>query len=218
MVAAEQRACFKGLGEGLRDHLNEGNPLRAEYEEQSALIAEVFASQPDLAVTQDALAGFLNGFMITGIHFLSEDDVDRRNDEMFPVLGGIYLLSVGAPLSCSPAERDALRTGFYRRVTAPMLDHLLPQTADVEERYSLAEEAIGQVFATVTDVPINGESLAGFILGFLYSQRFVPVDVSGRVEIIVAAYLMADRLDLSASGPAAGRGARGRMPTSGPRV
>jgi hypothetical protein len=184
----------------MSSHLTEGNPLRAQFDQQRDLIAEVFASQPDLPITQDALAGFLNGFMITGMVFLSENDIARHNDEMFDVLGGIYLLSVGAPMACSPAQHDALRSGFFRRMTGPVLDELVPQPADVEEKYALAEDAIRRIFATVPDVPVNAESLAGFILGFLYSQQFIPLDAGGRVEIMVAAYLMADRADLPSPG------------------
>jgi hypothetical protein len=49
-----------------------------------------------------------------------------------------------------------------------MIDDLGPQSAETEQRYAIAEEAIQRLFGSATpDVPMNGESLAGLVLGFM---------------------------------------------------
>jgi hypothetical protein len=130
-------------------------------------------------VTQDSLAGFLNGFLLAGTQFATDELIKRQNDAMFPVIGGVYLLGAEAPVSCRPAQLDALKAGFFQRLSGPLRDDLLPQPDDVQRLYAVAEYAIRRIFGTTPDVPINRESLAGFVLGVMYSHRYMPTDGAG---------------------------------------
>jgi hypothetical protein len=77
-----------------------------------------------------------------------------------------------------------------------MIDDLASQSAEAEQRYAVAEEALQRLFGSATpDVPMNGESLAGLVLGFMYSHKLIPLDGVGVTAIIIAAYLIADRSD-----------------------
>jgi hypothetical protein len=57
------------------------------------------------------------------------------------------------------------------------------------------EDAIRRIFGTTPDVPVNRESLAGFVLGVMYSHRYLPTDGDVLTAIMVAAYHLADRSD-----------------------
>jgi hypothetical protein len=59
--------------------------------------------------------------MLAVAEFGSEDLVSWHNDAMFSVIGGIYLVGGGAPLSCPPEHLDSLRAGFFRRLGQPDL-------------------------------------------------------------------------------------------------
>jgi hypothetical protein len=63
---------------------------------------------------------------------------------------------------------------FFRRLEGTLLDDLLPQPDDVEQRYSAVQDAFLRIFGTTPDVPVSAGSLAGFILGVMYSHRYVP--------------------------------------------
>ena len=170
-----ERSCFRGLRAALADHFSDDH-IREGHEAEEALIRELLRTQPDAAVTQDLLAGFLNGYMLAVAEFGSEDLVSQHNDAMFSVIGGIYLVGGGAPLSCPPEHLDSMRSGFFRRLGRTLPDDLLPQPDDVERQYSAARDAIVRIFGTTPDVPVNIESLAGFVLGVMYSHRYVPAD------------------------------------------
>jgi hypothetical protein len=191
----EARSCFRGLSKALSAHLSD-EPLRKSYQEASAQIEELLSTQPDVPVTQDSLAGFLNGFLLAGAQFATPDLIERHNDAMFAVIGGIYLLGAQAPLCCQPAQLDTLRAGFFRRLSGPLLDDLLQQPADIKRRNAAPAQAIGRMFSTTPDVPVNAESLAGFVLGVMYSHRFLPTDGEGLLAIMMAAYLLAGRSDV----------------------
>jgi hypothetical protein len=189
--AAETRSCFCGLREALSAHLSD-ETLRKSYQDERALIEELFESQPDVPVTQDSLAGFLNGYLLAAIQFATLELIEQRNDGMFAVIGGIHLLGVEAPLSCQPAQLDAVKAGFFRRLSRPLLEYLPLPPARGERQYAAAEQVIRGIFGTTPDVPVNAESLAGFVLGVMYSHRYVPTDGEELAAIMVAAYLVAD--------------------------
>lgn len=191
----EARSCFRGLREALCAHLSD-ELLRKSYEEARAQIEELLSTQPDVPVTQDSLAGFLNGLLLAGTQFATPELIEQHNDAMFAVIGGTYLLGAQAPLSCRPAQLGALRAGFFRRLSRPLLDDLLPQSADAEQRCAAAGEVIRRIFSTTPDVPVNAESLAGFVLGVMYSHRFLPADGEGLLAIMMAAYLLAEQTDI----------------------
>lgn len=188
----EARSCFRGLREALSTHLSDES-LRKSYEDERAVIEEVLETQPDVPVTQDSLAGFLNGFVLAGTQFATPELIAQHNDAMFAVIGGTYLLGAEAPLSCRPVQLDAVRAGFFQRLSRPLFDDLLPQPAEVEQRYAAALEAIRGIFGTTPDVPVNAESLAGFVLGVMYSHRYMPTDGEELTAVMVAAHRLAGR-------------------------
>ncbi|MGH3752881.1 MAG: hypothetical protein ACRDRP_09325 [Pseudonocardiaceae bacterium] len=59
------RSCFEGLASGLQVHLVEGSETRELFEYHRGRIVALFASQPDLPLHQDTVAGFVNGFLVT---------------------------------------------------------------------------------------------------------------------------------------------------------
>ncbi len=101
-----ERSCFRGLRAALADHFSDDH-IREGHEAEEALIRELLRTQPDAAVTQDLLAGFLNGYMLAVAEFGSEDLVSQHNDAMFSVIGGIYLVGGGGSPS---ASRSRART------------------------------------------------------------------------------------------------------------
>ena len=193
--SAVARSCFRGLRKALRTHLRDES-LRTSYEDAAAQIEELLDSQPDVPLTQDSLAGFLNGFLLACTEFATIELINQQNDLMFSVIGGTYLLGAEAPLSCPPEQLDALRAGFFRRLSGPLLADLLPQPAEVQQRNAVAGDAIRRIFGTTPDVPVNRESLAGFVLGVMHSHRYIPTDGEALTAIMVAAYLLADQSDL----------------------
>ncbi len=60
----------------------------------------MFASQPDLPLDQDSLAGFLHGFLVTGAHLLPPGSLQQQ--ALFPVLGGTVLLARTLPINPGP--------------------------------------------------------------------------------------------------------------------
>jgi hypothetical protein len=188
------RSCFRGLRKALHTHFRDES-IRKGYEDARDLIADLFGTQPDVPITQDSLAGFLNGFLLACTQFATIELINEQNDDMFPVIGGVYLLGAKAPLSCQPEQLDALKAGFFRRLTGPLRADLRPQPADVRQRNAAAEDAIRRILGTTPDVPVNRESLAGFVLGVMYSHRYLPTDGDGLTAIMVAACHLADRSD-----------------------
>jgi hypothetical protein len=83
------RSCFQDLGEGMSADLAADSVMRRQFDARRQEIADLLATQPDIPVTQDSLAGFFNGFMIGGMYFASHELIQEQNDVMFPVLGGI---------------------------------------------------------------------------------------------------------------------------------
>jgi hypothetical protein len=195
-----ERSCFRGLRQALADHFSDDH-VRAGYEAEEAVIREVLRSQPDVPVTQDMMAGFLNGYMLSVSELASDELVSQHNDAMFSVIGGIYLVGGGAPLSCPPEHLDSMRAGFLRRLEHGLPDELLRQPDRVGTQYAALRNEILRIFSTTPDVPVNIESLAGFVLGVMYSHRYVPAVSQALTDLLAAAYLLADRPDF---GPARG--------------
>ena len=192
--SAIARSCFRGLRKALHTHFRDES-IRKGYEDAREQIVDLLGSQPDVPITQDSLAGFLNGFLLACTQFATVELINQQNDEMFPVIGGVYLLAARAPLSCKPAQLDALKTGFFTRLSGPLRADRLPQSPDVRQQNSAAEDAIRRIFATTPDVPINRESLAGLVLGVMYSHRHIPADGEVLAAIMAAACLLADQSD-----------------------
>jgi hypothetical protein len=66
--SAIARSCFRGLRKALHTHFRDES-IRKGYEDARDLIADLFGSQPDVPITQDSLAGFLNGFLLACTQF-----------------------------------------------------------------------------------------------------------------------------------------------------
>ena len=112
------RSCFRGLAKALSAQFSDES-LREGYESAGMQIRELPESQPDVPVTQDSLAGFLNGFVLARTQ--CAELTDQPHDAMCQVIGGVHLLAAKAPLSGRPAQLEALRNGFYQRLSTPLL-------------------------------------------------------------------------------------------------
>lgn len=176
------RSCFEGLAVGLRTHLVEGSESRQLFEYHRGRIAAIFASQPDLPLHQDTVAGFVQGFLVTCAYFVADGSVEQES--MFPVLGGALLLGQALPIEADPIDVTA-GLGFFERA-AQALDDTDP--ADVI--YELVERA----FALAPDVPMTCASLGGFCLGVLYSTPYLTGSGAGPAAMLTAAWEFAHNL------------------------
>lgn len=170
------RSCFVGLASGLEADLVEGTELRDLFDYHRARIETLFASQPDLPLHQDTVAGFLHGFLVTGAYFVPDRSVQQES--MLPVLGGVFLLGRDLPIDTSPESATAGR-GFIER-TAAVLPNPDPDPAGV------VCGLVRQAFVLATDVPMTCASLGGFCLGVLYSAPYLP-DFGADPTILIAA-------------------------------
>lgn len=170
------RSCFAGLADGLREQLAEGSESRELFEYHRGRIEALFASQPDLPLHQDTVAGFVQGFLVTGAYFVPDDSVEQQS--MFPVLGGALLLGQDLPIDTSPADTVAER-GFFERFTLAMSDFDHP---------SVAYELVQRAFSLAPDVPISRASLGGFCLGVPYANPYyLPASGADPMVLISAA-------------------------------
>jgi hypothetical protein len=176
------RSCFEGLAVGLQTHLVEGSESRQLFEYHRGRIAVLFASQPDLPLHQDTMAGFVQGFLVTCAYFVADGSIEQES--MFPVLGGALLLGQDLPIKADPVDVTA-GLGFFERV-AKVLDDTGP--ADVI--YELVERA----FTLAPDVPMTCASLGGLCLGVLYSIPYLTESDAGPAAMLAAACELAHNL------------------------
>lgn len=113
------RSCFVGLAAGLQAHLVEGTETRWYFDHHRGRIAELFASQPDLPLHQDTVAGFIHGFLITGAYFVADDSVEQQS--MGAALGGALLLGQDLPIDADPAD-VTVGFGFFERAAPALAD------------------------------------------------------------------------------------------------
>jgi hypothetical protein len=173
------RSCFAGLADGLRADLVEGSEYRELFDYHRGRIAALFASQPDLPLHQDTVAGFLHGFLVTGVHFVPAGSLEQES--MFPVLGGALLLGRDLPIDADLAAATAGR-GFVERAAATLADPDLGGAA-----LGLVREA----FVMAADVPMTCASLGGFCLGVLYAAPYLPERGPDPAPLIAAACQLA---------------------------
>jgi len=105
------------------------------------------------------VAGFLQGFIVTGAYFVPEGGVEQES--MFPVLGGTLLLGQDLPLDDDPDSTAGC--GFFERAVCAM---------EVPEPPDDVCDLVRRAFALVPDTPMNHASLGGFYLGVLYSGPY----------------------------------------------
>jgi hypothetical protein len=153
----------------------EGSESRELFEYHRGRIESLFASQPDLPLHQDTVAGFVQGFLVTGAYFVPDDSVEQQS--MFPVLGGALLLGQDLPIDTSPAHIVAGR-GFFERAALAM---------DGSGHPSVAYELVQRAFALAPDVPMSRASLGGFCLGVLYASPYLSGSDADPTVLISAA-------------------------------
>ena len=170
------RSCFRGLAKGLQMHLVEGSESLQLFEYHRDRIAAIFASQPDLPLHQDTVAGFVQGFLVTCAYFVADDSVEQES--VFPVLGGALLLGQDLPIEADPVDVTA-GLGFFERAAQALGD---TDPADVV--YELVERA----FTLAPDVPMTCASLGGFCLGVLYTTPYLTGSDAGPVAMLTAAW------------------------------
>ncbi|MGH3912806.1 MAG: hypothetical protein ACRDTC_05260 [Pseudonocardiaceae bacterium] len=168
------RSCFAGLASGLQAHLVEGSESRELFEYHRGRIAALFASQPDLPLHQDTVAGFVHGFLTVGAYFVADDSVEQES--MFPVLGGALLLGQDLPIDADPAD-ITVGFSFFERAT-PALGEPDPT--------GTVRDLVYRAFALASDVPMTCASLGGFCLGVLYTAPYLHVD-TGPAALLTAA-------------------------------
>jgi hypothetical protein len=176
------RSCFEGLAIGLQAHLVEGSESRQLFEYHRVQIAAIFASQPDLPLHQDTVAGFVQGFLVTASYFVADDSVEQES--MFPVLGGALLLGQELPIDADPVDVTA-GLGFFERAAQALGD-----TDPADAIYELVERA----FTLAPDLPMTCASLGGFCLGVLYAAPYLTGSDAGPAAMLTAAWELAHDL------------------------
>jgi hypothetical protein len=167
-------ASLDRLRDTVAEHLDRED-MRVLFEYHRDRVAGLIASQPEVPANETTVAGFLNGFR-TGATALS-DDPYLTADTMHPQLGGIYLYALATldqhtePTDAVPADQPEAR-GFFARLSETLQEE--PAYHDLtDDQHTFARELVRNAFAGTPDVPINANSLAGFVLGLLYATPFV---------------------------------------------
>ena len=176
------RSCFAGLADGLREDLSPGGDQVILCEHHRARIAAVFASQPDLPLDQDSLAGFLHGFLVTGAHLLPPGSLQQQ--ALWPVLGGTVLLARTLPINPGPVTRGRRFIGRLALTLPP------EQPAETHTADRAAATLVHQAFDIAGDVPLTCASLGGFCLGVLYTTPWLPENTNP-VPLLAAACRLA---------------------------
>jgi len=176
------RSCFAGLASGLQEHLAEGSESRDLFEYHRNRIAAIFASQPDLPLHQDTVVGFVNGFMLSGAYFVSDDSVQQES--MFPVLGGALLLGQDLPIDADPVDVTAGFSFFER--AAPAMGEPDPT--------GVTRDLVCKAFSMAPDAPMTCASLGGFCLGVLYTAPYLTGSDTGPAALLTAAGELAREL------------------------
>jgi hypothetical protein len=178
----EVRSCFAGLAKGLESHLVKGSESRWLFDYHRGRIAELFASQPDLPLHQDTVAGFLHGFVVTGAYFVADDTVEQES--MGPVLGGALLLGQDLPIDADPADITAGRSFFERAA----------QAVGEPDETGIVRDLVWSAFTMASDVPMTCASLGGFCLGVLYATPYLTGSDAGPAALLAAACELAQDL------------------------
>lgn len=159
--------------------------LRVLFEYHKGRVAELVASQPDVAPSETTIAGFLNGFR-TATTTLA-DDPELTADTMHAQLGGIFLYAVETLIHDGTSIDAPEGIGFFARLTETLRREPAYLALTDDERRA-AQQVVRSAFAATPDVPINATSLAGFVLGLLYATPFVAErGVTGVVALMDAA-------------------------------
>ncbi len=174
--AMELRSCFAGLASGLQTDLVEGSESRWLFDYHRDRLEKLFASQPDLPLHQDTVAGFVHGFMVTGAYFVADDSIEQES--MRPVLGGALLLGQDLPIDDDPADVTA-GLGFFERAAGLL---------GSPDETGVSRDLVSGAFTTAPDVPMTCASLGGFCLGVLFTIPYLTTESdAGPVALLTAA-------------------------------
>jgi len=179
----EVRSCFAGLAKSFAEYLVEGTESRWLFDYHRGRIEELFASQPDLPLHQDTVAGFLHGVLVTCAYFVADDSME--GEVMGPMLGGTLLLGQDLPIDADPADITAGRSFFERAA----------QAVGEPDETGIIRDLVWSTFTNMaTDVPMTCASLGGFCLGVLYSMPYLTESDAGSAALIAAACELAQDL------------------------
>jgi hypothetical protein len=147
-------------------------------------VALIIDEQVGLAVDQNTVAGFLNGFLAAMSGYVLDGLAD--GDQVFPVLGGICLLDAEAP---------SVSAGSGRQFVAYLLAAMAAEDPIDAAALDGAVDRIRSMFTTTPDVAITQVSLSGFVLGVFYAVQFLPEDASDPLVLLAAASRLAESAD-----------------------
>jgi hypothetical protein len=181
------KSCFAGLGEGLAQHLDDPGQ-RTLFDYHRDRIAGVLADNAvELATNQDAVAGFLNGFLTTVATFVANGSIEQ--EATFEVLGGVYLLGV-------KTESDVVEAADGREFIARVVMTVETEVQEPDpEEVIAATGVIREMFSTTPDVPISYASLSGFVLGMFYAAPYLPTNTTGLSNLFAAVSQLARGMD-----------------------
>ena len=152
--------------------------LRPAFDGAVEQITGLFSAR-DVPITQDSMAGFVNGFMHTCTQFEVPEQEKELDGTMIIVLGGVCMLTAHSPLSCTPGEREAIYdSSFWDLGGNPPLD---------DPAHPAREQEIRDIFRVSPDVPVNTESLAGLMAGVAYALYHVEADICWTRDLILTA-------------------------------
>jgi hypothetical protein len=180
------KSCFEAIGIGIADQLNGDERFILEHHRDR--IAALLRSQPDIVVSEDVCAGFLNGFLSVGAYLVPDGSIEQES--MQPVLGGIYLLAEAVedvPDGGDPA-------GFFGRL-AKTMDAEGDLVALSATDRSTIKDLVRSMFSTTPDVPLNRNTLSGYVLGLMYGGPYLPThDGAGLARLMAGVRHLADTL------------------------
>jgi hypothetical protein len=181
------KSCFAGLGEGLARHLDDPEQ-RTLFDYHRDRIAGVLADNAvELATNQDAVAGFLNGFLATVATFVANGSIEQ--EATFEVLGGVYLLGV-------KIESDAVAETDGREFIARLVITVETEVREPDpDEVIAAAGVIREMFSSTPDVPISYASLSGFVLGMFYAAPYLPRRTTGLENLFAAVSQLARGMD-----------------------
>lgn len=175
------RSCFVQLRENLGEALADPHSL-ADFTRHADQIVTVFETGC-IPVSQDSLAGFTKTFALACTQ-APEQVLEDREGRLMGVAGAACVLALAAPVSCAVIARDNIyRSGFWDR-------YFNTEHGDPAFRMgqaAQAEEILKGIFASMPDVPMSAESLAGAVLGMVFANRLVAVDIVALDAMTLAA-------------------------------
>jgi hypothetical protein len=148
------------------EHLDR-EEMRVLCEHHQRQIEDRISRHTGMPPSETTIAGFLTGFRTAA--FGLTDDRSLTAETIYPHLGGIYLCALARQ-----GQRDIEPVaGFFDRLAERLAQE--PAYLDLtDDQHQRAQELVRDAFAESPDLPINAASLAGFVVGVLYAEPFLP--------------------------------------------